>query len=174
MTSLRPCGKPAGPHCKAPASCPAHPKSTHCKPCDMAARWREPGRREAVGPNISAGIARNGRPPFKDELKVRRAVLYAGAFGLNRAGEMLGLCPKKISHWRCRLEKIDGKAYPRLPAVQPKLSREKAEEIRAHLCAGEKYEYLAHIYGVSPTTIGRINSGRLYPPTDHLEAKAAA
>lgn len=148
--------------CRAPETCRAKTPGKHCKSCVASARWADPAHRETAGAKISAGIAAKPRKPFKDELRTRRAVLYASAFGLERAGEMLGICPTKISLWRSRLERIEGKIYPRLTRT-PKLDLEKARDICAQLAAGEKLEYLAHVYGVGITTISKVGRGLLYP-----------
>lgn len=150
-----------GPHCKAPDACKASPKAIHCKACTTSARWADPAFKQKVGAKLRG--KRPSYPPFRDELKVRRAVLLASAFGLRRAAEMMKVHKTSISRWRRRLEERETKRYERLPPPPPKLSLAKAREIRALLAAGEKGEYIAAVYGVSIAAVSKIKHGQLYP-----------
>lgn len=173
MTVLRSDGAPAGPLCRATDACKSSPRAKHCKSCASKARWEDPARLAAMREKMREVIAAKPRPPFKDERRVRSAVLYASAFGLTKASKMLGIRREKISLWRRRIEEIDGVTVGRLAPAPPKLSIEKAREIRQQLAAGEKQEYLAAIYGVSTSTIYRIAQGVLYPEIKREEDIAA-
>lgn len=161
------------PHCLNRDACKASPKATHCRSCESISRWSRPGMREQVGAKIRAAIAANGRPPFRDEVKARHAVLYAQAFGLKRASEMLGMNEGNLSRWRKRLERLDGKSYQKPETRQPKLSFEQALEIHRQLADGEKHEYLAALYGVHASAIGRVKRGSLYPAAKQAADLAA-
>lgn len=168
-------GQPVGPHCLNPSACPAHPKSAHCRPCETRARWAAPGYRERVSEKLKAAAAVRVTPPFRDELKARRAALYASAFGVRKAGELLGISPSKVALWRRRLERIEGKTYERVAThhFQRKLTLDQAREIRALIKAGEKFEYIAALYGVHRSTVRRIKNGVRYPILAAEEDRAA-
>lgn len=150
-----------GPHCKAPTACKASRDASHCQSCESTRRLLDPRRRAAL---IEAGTRalQQPRAPFKDEVRARRAVLLASAFGLSKAADMMGVHPSNIIRWRNKIERLNGKPIERLPR-QTKLTEAKAIEILRMIRAGEKATYVAAAFDADPSTVSRIKRGLMYP-----------
>ena len=151
-----------GPHCKAPTACKASRKATHCQSCESSRRMLDPARRAAVR-EVALRVLVANRSPFRgDEVRARRAVLLASAFGLAKAARMIGTHPSNIIRWRNKIERLNGKPIERLPR-ETRLTEAKAVEILRMVRAGEKHTYIAALFEVHPASVSRINRGLMYP-----------
>lgn len=96
----------------------------------------------------------------------RHAVVLASVVGLAKASAQTGFAQSTICEWRRAIETQTGERFPRLPRANnlppPKLSPEKAREIRRRRAGGKSWGWLAVRYGVSPTAVVKVCNREIY------------